>query len=130
MEDAEDFYSLATHAVRDHVRGIGDHQLACALDSPGAAQGGMLSEQFHRSGNGAYRAGGGGGIIARDEGGFSIEVGQRPFQPADLERPIGHVRSAWGWSTSSPRGERRTERRSLPGQLPPAPGGFLRSATR
>jgi hypothetical protein len=35
----------------------------------------MLSEQFHRSGNGFNNAGGG-GMIAGDEGGFGIEVGQ------------------------------------------------------
>jgi hypothetical protein len=44
----------------------------------------MLSEQFHRCGNGFHHAGSGGGMIAGDEGGFGIEVGQRPFQPADL----------------------------------------------
>src|SRR2546427_12281732 len=130
MEDAEDFDSVAAHAVGDQVRSIGDHQLAGALDAPGAAQGGMLSEQFYRSGNGFNNAGSGSGMIAGDEGGFGIEVGQRPFQPAAHPRAIGHVRSAWGWSTSSPRGEPRTERQTLPGQLPPAPCGFPRSATR
>src|SRR5271157_2995366 len=35
--------------------------------------------------NGFHHAGSG-GIIAGDEGGFGIEVGQRPFQPADLQR--------------------------------------------
>ena len=78
MEDAEDFDSVAAHAVGDQVRSIRDHQLAGALDAPGAAQGRMLSEQFHRSGNGFHHAGSGGGIIAGDEGGFGIEVGQRP----------------------------------------------------
>jgi hypothetical protein len=62
MEDAEDFDSVAAHAVGDQIRSIGDHQLAGALDPRGAAQGGMLSEQFHRSGNGFHHAGSGGGI--------------------------------------------------------------------
>ena len=79
MEDAEDFDSVAAHAVGDQVRSVGDHQLAGALDAPGAAPGGMLSEQFHRSDNDFHHAGSGSGIIASDEGGFGIEVGQRPY---------------------------------------------------
>jgi hypothetical protein len=38
MEDAEDFDSVAAHAVGDQVRSIGDHQLAGALDAPGAGK--------------------------------------------------------------------------------------------
>jgi hypothetical protein len=62
MEDAEDFDSVAAHAVGDQIRSIGDHQIAGALDAPGAAQRRMLGEQFHRGGNGFHHAGSGGGI--------------------------------------------------------------------
>jgi hypothetical protein len=38
MEHAEDFDNIIAHAVGDRVRGIGDNQLASALEAPGAAQ--------------------------------------------------------------------------------------------
>ena len=46
MEHAEDFDNIIAHAVGDQVGGIGNNQLASALDAPGAAQAGMLSSQF------------------------------------------------------------------------------------
>jgi hypothetical protein len=84
MEDAEDFDSVAAHAVGDQVRSIGDHQLAGALDTLRAAQGAMLSEQFHRSGNGFHHPGSGGGIIAGDEGGFRKQ--RRAEKPGEPEK--------------------------------------------
>ena len=62
MEDAEDFDSVAAHAVGDQIRSIGDHQLPGTLDAPGTPHRGMPSEQFHRTDNGFHHAGSGGGI--------------------------------------------------------------------
>jgi len=60
MEHAEDFDNITAHAVGDQVRGIGDNQLASALDAPGAAQAGMLSKQFDGPRDGFDQAGSGG----------------------------------------------------------------------
>jgi hypothetical protein len=74
MEHAEDFDNLIAHAVWDDVRGIGDNQLASALDAPGAAQAGMLSEQVDGPRDGVDHAGSGGGIIEGDERRLGIKV--------------------------------------------------------
>ena len=68
MEDAEDFDSVAAHAVGDQVRSIGDHQLAGALDAPGTAQGGPGRDAeratppscngIHHAGSGGWRSAG------------------------------------------------------------------------
>jgi len=76
MEHAEDFDNIIAHAVGDQVRGIGDNQLASALEAPGAAQAGMLSWQFDGARDGVDHAGSGGGIIEGDEGRLGIKVGE------------------------------------------------------
>jgi hypothetical protein len=76
MEHAEDFDHIIAHAVGDQVRGIGDNQLASALDAPGAAQAGMLGKQFDGPRDGIDQAGSGGGIIEGDEGRLGIKVGE------------------------------------------------------
>ena len=76
VEHAEDFDNIIAHAVGDQVRGIGDNQLASALEAPGAAQAGMLSKQFDGPRDGIDQAGSGGGIIEGDEGRLGIKVGE------------------------------------------------------
>ena len=76
MEHPEDFDNIIPHAVGDQVRGIGDNQLASALEAPGAAQAGMLSWQFDGARDGVDHAGSGGGIIEGDEGRLGIKVGE------------------------------------------------------
>jgi hypothetical protein len=76
MEHAEDFDNIIAHAVGDQVGGIGDNQLASALDAPGAAQAGMLSKQFDAPRDCVDQAGSGAGIIEGDEGRLGIKVGK------------------------------------------------------
>ena len=73
MEHAEDFDNIIAHAVGDQVRGIGDNQLASALDASRAAQAGMLSKQFDGPRDRVDHAGSGGGIIEGDEGRLVIK---------------------------------------------------------
>ena len=84
MEDAEDFDSVAAHAVGDQVRSVGDHQLAGALHAPGAAQRGPGRDGERAIPplcNGFHHAGSGGGTFASDEDGFGIKAGQCPCHP-------------------------------------------------
>jgi hypothetical protein len=76
MEHAEDLDNIIAHAVGDQARGIGDNQLASALEAPGTAKAGMLSEQFDGPRDGVDEAGSGGGIIEGDEGRLGIQVGE------------------------------------------------------
>jgi hypothetical protein len=76
MEDAEDFDDIIAHAVGDQVGGIGDNQLASALNAPRAAQAGMLGKQFDGPRDGVDQAASGGGTIEGDEGRLGIKVGE------------------------------------------------------
>ena len=76
MEHAEDFDNIIAHAVGDQVRGMGDNQLASALEAPGAAQAGMLSKQFDGPRDCVDQAGSGGGTIEGDEGRLGVKVGE------------------------------------------------------
>jgi len=76
MEHAEDFDSIIAHAVGDQVRGIGDDQLASALDAPGATQAGIPSKQFDGPRDRVDHAGSGGGIVEGDKGRLGINVGK------------------------------------------------------
>ena len=76
MEHAEDFDSIIAHAVGDQVRGIGDDQLASALDAPGATQAGIPSKQFDGPRDRVDHAGSGGGIVEGDEGRLGTKVGE------------------------------------------------------
>jgi len=75
MEHAEDFDNIVAHAVRDQVGGIGDYQLASALNAPGASQAGMLGKQFDGPRDRVDHASSGGRTIEGDEGRLGIEVG-------------------------------------------------------
>jgi hypothetical protein len=76
MEHAEDFDNIIAHAVGDEVGGIGDNQLANALDAPGASQAGMLGKQFDGPRDRVDHASSDGGIIEGDEGRLGTKVGE------------------------------------------------------
>jgi len=104
VADDAPFDGVATHAIGDRVRGIGDDQLAGAIDAPGAAQAMMLGKQLDGVSNGVEEALSGLGTVESDVVGFHFETGAGALQPAFLPRTggiSGHGRLVSGGDTSS-----------------------------